>query len=323
MFTSLDKGQEKNLMSGSNQKVFDPVHLQDVSQTNGLAAFVNSEYSFGPDHMSGANYWRATEILNQAREKVPFKDDLVVVGMSSSTYYLEGNPQFVAALKEAGELLKSGGIPAPIKLDRTGRPDDPDHNITLIADYYPETHGIILRDNMGDLASTVNTEDYPRISKAFYDARNENNKIVVVAEIRSNPGKQMLDNESLEGMLHKLDMGGVSYNMLFHADAMLTTFSLSATQSKELFEFAAARAVESASYTRRSETPRYSAENSAAAFELAVTALKAVENSNEVSDLISNAYEVGGKIVGLLSQANVTDAAHAVVELMERIPKLA
>ena len=332
MFTATGNNPEKNLMSGANRQVFDPVRLQEVPRTHNLPTFHCSEYSQDTAHSNGINYWRANEIVGYAREKVPNRDELVVVVTSRSTHFLEGNRECIAALKEAGALLKNGKIPLPIKLNHEGIYGDPNHNVILIADYYPEFHAIVLRESAANLSSTVNTEDHLRISNALYEVQKESNKIVVVAEVRTYPGKQLLDKDTLDGILHQLKRCEVSHAFLFRVDAILTTFSLSATQAKQLFEVATTRAVESASCSsdiNKHETANHSAadhsaaDNSAAAFEIAVAALNAVQNPHEISELIWNAFDVGGKVVRLLAQAKATEHAHGVVNSMDRVPNLA
>jgi hypothetical protein len=320
MFASVVKGPEENLMSGAHPHVLDSIKLDSVVHSKGIDAFLSFEYSPRTGHNNAVNYWRASEIVGQAREKNPDRSELVVVGTDNSIYYLQGDRNFSDALIQAGNLLKEGGIPAPITLDRVGRDDDPDHNIALIADYYPESHAIVLRENTMNLSSSVNREDLPRISKSFHELQSQCNKIMVVAEVRANPGKQQLDEKTLEGFLYNLDRSEITHQFLFHVDAMLNTFYLSSNQAKELFEVSAARALESASYARTSETPYIAADQSASAFEIAVMALKAVSNPHEIPDLISNAYEAGGKVTGHLAQAGVIESAHSVVSAMERIP---
>lgn len=322
MLAVVSNDPKTNLLSGSNPHVFDSVNLTKVADFRGLTAFLSFEYSPSSGHNDSVNYWRASEIVGQAREKEPNKDKLLVVGTNNTIYYLENKPKFAKALIEAGELLKNGGIPAPIKLVRERREDDPDHNIALIADYYPESHAIVLRENTMELSSTVNPEDFQRLSKVFSDLRNETNKIVVAAEVRTPPGKQELDNDTLRGFLYMLDRNPISNNFLSHVNKMLTVFSLSPSQAQELFEMSSAFAISSGSYARESRRPLESADQSAAAFEIAVTALQAVPNPHDVSNLISNAFEVGGKLTGLLAQTKATEYAHAIVSSMGRIPEL-
>jgi hypothetical protein len=322
MFTQQINPAEKNHMSGANPHVFNTVTLNSVTQPKGIAAFNSFEYSPQTGYNNAVNYWRASEIVGQARERNPDESQLVVVITDNSIQYLEQNSVFSAALITAGKILKDGKIPDPIILDRMGNIDDPEHNIALIADYYPEAHAIVLRGNSMELSSTVNPEDHPRIAKIFHDLESQRNKIVVAAEVRKCPGKQDLDHKTFDNFKYSLTCDEIHREFAFHVDVMLSTFSLSAIQATEIFEASAARAVEFALHPQHSTTPIESLNQSALAFEIAVASLNAVIDPHSISELLTSGFEVGGRVIGLITKAGAIDLAQSVLSTMQRIPKV-